>query len=509
MANKINSNIYGDITPLQYLFTRSNMDLTHDIIDIFGKDPSQKYTPSEIHQRVKKDDSNITENDVVKVLSILTEQGNLERVPSSQKLNQKPKSMKDLKEMEPYSLTKIGRFTHEALIKLKNMETEIKTQFNNDYFETIKNALTIIFSNLKHVTQNNDLSKESANAILKAIDDAQQAYEDIDASVTNLKTTHSEIHNLITNNDSDVLSERLKDFTQRIAHYINEVFSELYDKSNIETINTLTYKLSNYQDVTFEKMFDIAVKKSSYVLSIERHKEDLYEGNVDVYITRLKEKILNRVHIVDTVEDEMVTLYMNVRETLKIIQEMMANKNQQQSFINQVKALKNIDSIEEAHQLFEDEFNTIEVPHFNVKKARIDQDYDVIFLNINERKQAQKPKPKRQIIMETDEDLKLKEARQKKYQEDIEAFNNKIRSLFDINGELKSTYIQDEAVYSKLEKEIARTTNELQETTLGQSFSDFVITIQKLKDTNETTTIESPTRKLTTSKTIIKRQDVN
>lgn len=509
MADKINSNIYGDITPLQYLFKKSNMDVTHDIINIFGKDPSQKYTPSDIYQCIQNKYSNITENDIVNILSYLTKQGNLKRVPSSQKSNQKPKSMKALREMEPYSLTKIGRLAHEALIKLKNMETEIKTQFNNDYFKKIKDALDLIFSNLKHVAQNNNMSKESANAVLDAMDDAQQAYEDIDASVTNLKTTHSEIHNLIANNDSDVLIHQLEEFTQRIAHYINEVFSELYDKTNIESIKDLTHELSNYQDITFKNMFTIAVKKTSNVLPIEEHKEDLYEGNVDVYMTRLKEKILGQIHIVESVEDEMEALYINVGETLKIIREMMMNKHQQQSFINQVKALKNIHSIEEAHQLFEDEFNTIEVPHFNVKKARIDDDYDLIFLDINERKKAQKPKPQKQFIMESDEDLKLKKERQKKYQENIEAFNNKVSTLFDANGELKSTYIQDEAIYSKLEKEIARATNELQETTLGQSSSNFIITIQKIKNTNKTTIIESPTRKLTTSKTIIKRKDVN
>ena len=95
----------------------------------------------------------------------------------------------------------------------------------------------------------------------------------------------------------------------------------------------------------------------------------------------------------------MVELYINVGETLKIIREMMMNKHQQQSFINQVKALKNIHSIEEAHQLFEDEFNTIEVPHFKVKKARIDDDYDLIYLHINERKIDQKQYHQKHFIM--------------------------------------------------------------------------------------------------------------
>lgn len=135
----------------------------------------------------------------------------------------------------------------------------------------------------------------------------------------------------------------------------------------------------------------------------------------------------------------------------------------------------------------------------------------MIFLNTKERDQKPRQrKQKKQIIVQSDEDIKLKEERKKEHQRQIELFNDRIRMLFKEDGTLVSTMIQDEDVFSKLTEDIVQTTSDVvHETTLGQSFSDFIITIEREPKTTHKTMIESPTRKFITSKVIIKRQDVN
>lgn len=512
MAQKINSDVYGDITHLQYLLIgkESNITLNHRIISIFGEDPSKNYLPSEIYDMLKSDFPDITRDKVTQLLDKLVEQNNLQRILNTQKSTKAPELLKDLKNRNPYMLTKTGRLTHETLLRLRDMEFEIKTQFDNIFFKNIKEALETILSNLKYVTKHKTIDSKTADIVLKAIDTAQQSYDDITQSVNNLKVNHAEIQSLVADFENDTLLENLKDFTYRMSQYIEDIYNETFVKDNIKQIQTLTKSLKSYNDVTFYDFYDEVMHKTSINLEviIVEGKNDLYSGNIDRAIKRTK-AILNKHHIIDNIDNELSILFFNVNTTLKMIRDNMKNKHQQSLFIRQAKELNDIDTIEEAHQLFENQFNTIEINHFNSKHAKVNTKYDLIFLDTSEKKRVQRTKPKKQYITQSKEDIERLEQRRKERQQQIELFNNKVRMLFDDNGLLKSTYINDEDIFSKLQKEIVQAIiSNRCESTLGQSTSDFTIIIERVKDNNQETTIESPTRKITTSKVVIKRKDV-
>lgn len=512
MAQKINSDVYGDITHLQYLLIgkEPNITLNHRIISIFGEDPSKNYLPSEIYDMLKPDFPDITKDKVTQLLDKLVEQNNLQRILNTQKSTKAPELLKDLKNRNPYMLTKTGRLTHETLLRLRDMEFEIKTQFDNVFFKNIKEALETILSNLKYVTEHKTIDSKTADMVLKAIDTAQQSYDDITQSVNNLKVNHAEIQSLVADFENDTLLENLKDFTYRMSQYIEDIYNETFVKDNIKQIQNLTESLKSYNDVTFYDFYDEVMHKTSINLEviIVEGKNDLYSGNIDRAIKRTK-AILNKHHIIDNIDNELSILFFNVNTTLKMIRDNMKNKHQQSLFIRQAKELNDIDTIEEAHQLFENQFNTIEINHFNSKHAEVNTKYDLIFLDTSEKKRVQRTKPKKQYITQSKEDIERLEQRRKERQQQIELFNNKIRMLFDDNGLLKSTYINDENIFSKLQKEIVQAIiSNRCESTLGQSTSDFTIIIERVKDNNQETTIESPTRKITTSKVVIKRKDV-
>lgn len=512
MAQKINSDVYGDITHLQYLLIgkESNITLNHRIISIFGEDPSKNYLPSEIYDMLKSDFPDITRDKVTQLLDKLVEQNNLQRILNTQKSTKAPELLKDLKNRNPYMLTKTGRLTHETLLRLRDMEFEIKTQFDNVFFKNIKEALETILSNLKYVTEHKTIDSKTADIVLKAIDTAQQSYDDITQSVNNLKVNHAEIQSLVADFENDTLLENLKDFTYRMSQYIEDIYNETFVKDNIKQIQNLTESLKSYNDVTFYDFYDEVMHKTSINLEviIVEGKNDLYSGNIDRAIKRTK-AILNKHHIIDNIDNELSILFFNVNATLKMIRDNMKNKHQQSLFIRQAKELNDIDTIEEAHQLFENQFNTIEINHFNSKHAEVNTKYDLIFLDTSEKKRVQRTKPKKQYITQSKEDIERLEQRRKERQQQIELFNNKVRMLFDDNGLLKSTYINDEDIFSKLQKEIVQAIiSNRCESTLGQSTSDFTIIIERIKDNNQETTIESPTRKITTSKVVIKRKDV-
>lgn len=512
MAQKINSDVYGDITHLQYLLIgkESNITLNHRIISIFGEDPSKNYLPSEIYDILKPDFPDITRDKVTQLLDKLVEQNNLQRILNTQKSTKAPELLKDLKNRNPYMLTKTGRLTHETLLKLKDMEFEIKTQFDNVFFKNIKEALETILSNLKYVIEHKTIDSKTADMVLKAIDTAQQSYDDITQSVNNLKVNHAEIQSLIADFENDTLLDNLKDFTYRMSRYINDIYNETFVKDNIEQIQILTESLKSYNDVTFYDFYDEVMHKTSINLEviIVEGKNDLYSGNIDRAIKRTK-LILNKRHIIDNIDFDLSTLLYNVIETLKMIRDNMKNKHQQSLFIRQAKELNDINTIEEAHQLFENQFNTIEINHFNSKHAEVNTKYDLIFLNTSEKKRVQRVKPKKQYITQSKEDVERLEQRRQERQQQIELFNKKVRMLFDDKGLLKSTYIDDEDIFSRLQKDIIQAIiSNRYESTLGQSTSDFIIIIEHIKDNDQETIIESPTRKITTSKVIIKRKDV-
>lgn len=512
MAEKINSDVYGDITHLQYLLIgkESNITLNHRIISIFGEDPSKNYLPSEIYEILKPDFPDITKDKVTQLLDKLVEQNNLQRILNTQKSTKAPELLKDLKNRNPYMLTKTGRLTHETLLRLRDMEFEIKTQFDNIFFKNIKDALETILSNLKYVTEHKTIDSKTADTVLKAIDTAQQSYDDITQSVNNLKVNHAEIQSLVADFENDTLLENLKDFTYRMSRYIEDIYKETFVKDNIVQIQKLTESLKSYNDVTFYDFYDEVMHKTSINLEviIVEGKNDLYSGNIDRAIKRTK-ALLNKRHIIDNIDNELSILFFNVNTTLKMIRDNMKNKHQQSLFIRQAKELDDIDTIEEAHQLFENQFNTIEINHFNSKHAEVNTKYDLIFLDTSEKKRVQRTKPKKQYITQSKEDIERLEQRRKERQQQIELFNNKVRMLFDDNGLLKSTYINDEDIFSKLQKEIVQAIiSNRCESTLGQSTSDFTIIIERVKDNDQETTIESPTRKITTSKVVIKRKDV-
>lgn len=237
-------------------------------------------------------------------------------------------------------------------------------------------------------------------------------------------------------------------------------------------------------------------------------KNDLYSGNIDRAVKRTK-LILNKRHIIDNIDTDLSTLLFNVMETLKMIRDNIKNKHQQSLFIRQAKELNDIDTIEEAHQLFENQFNTVEINHFNSKHAEVNTKYDLIFLDTSEKKRVRQIKPKKQYITQSKEDIERLEQHRKEREQQIELFNNKVRMLFDNNGLLKSTYINDEDIFSKLQKDIVQAIiSNRCESTLGLSTSDFKIIIERIDDNNQETTIKSPTRKITTSEVVIKRKDV-
>mgnify|MGYP002712095855 FL=1 len=512
MSKKVQSDIYGDITHLQYLLIgkESNITLNHHIISIFGEDPSKNYLPSEMYNILKPDFPEITEDKVTQLLDNLVKQNNLQRILSTQKSTKKPDKLKELKNKNPYMLTKTGRLTHKTLLRLKDMEFEIKTQFDNVFFKNIKEALEIILSNLKHVTKHKSIDSKSADSVLKAIDTAQQSYDDIAQSVNNLKVNHAEIQSLIADFENDTLLKNLKDFIKRMSYYIKDVYNETFEKDNIIQIQNLTESLKSYNDITFYDFYDEVMHKTSINLEviIIEGKNDLYSGNIERAIKRTK-LILNKHHIIDNIDTDLSTLLYNVMETLKMIRDNMKNKHQQSLFIRQAKELNNIDTIEEAHQLFENQFNTIEINHFNSKHAEVNTKYDLIFLDTSEKKQIQRVKPKKQYITQSKEDIKRLEQHRKERQQQIELFNNKVKMLFDDNGLLKSTYINDEDIFSRLQKDIVQAIiSNRCESTLGQSTSNFTITIERIDNDNQETIIESPTRKITTSKVVIRRKDV-
>lgn len=512
MAGKINSDVYGDITHLQYLLigNESNITLNHRIISIFGEDPSKNYLPSEMYNILKPDFPEITEDKVIQLLDNLVKQNNLQRILNTQKSTKRPNTLTELKNKNPYMLTKTGRLTHETLLRLKDMEFEIKTQFDNVFFKNIKDALETILSNLKYVTEHKTIDSKTADTVLKAIDTAQQSYDDITQSVNNLKVNHAEIQSLVADFENDTLLENLKDFTYRMSRYINDIYNEKFEKDNIREIQNLTESLKSYNDVTFYDFYDEVMHKTSINLEviIVEGENDLYSGNIDRAIKRTK-LILNKRHIIDNIDSDLSTLLYNVIETLKMIRDNMKNKHQQSLFIRQAKELNDTNSIEEAHQLFENQFNTIEINHFNSKHAEVNTKYDLIFLNTSEKKRVQRVKPKKQYITQSKEDIERLEQHRKERQQQIELFNNKVRMLFDDNGLLKSTYIDDEDIFSKLQKDIVQAIiSNRYESTLGQSTSDFIIIIERVDNDNQETTITSPTRKITTPKVIIKRKDV-
>ena len=227
MAQKINSDVYGDITHLQYLLIgkEPNITLNHRIISIFGEDPSKNYLPSEIYDMLKPDFPDITKDKVTQLLDKLVEQNNLQRILNTQKSTKAPELLKDLKNRNPYMLTKTGRLTHETLLRLRDMEFEIKTQFDNVFFKNIKEALETILSNLKYVTEHKTIDSKTADMVLKAIDTAQQSYDDITQSVNNLKVNHAEIQSLVADFENDTLLENLKDFTYRMSQYIEDIYN--------------------------------------------------------------------------------------------------------------------------------------------------------------------------------------------------------------------------------------------------------------------------------------------
>lgn len=391
MSKKVQSNIYGDITPLQYLFSGSDIELNHHIMNIFGEDPSKSYTPTDIFELITNDYPDISEDKVTSILTKLTNQGNLERVLPIKRMSQKPRTIKDLQQQRPYTITDIGRHTHEMLINLKNIETAVRTRFDNEYFINIHKQLNTITNILKKSINHEPLSEDDANEVVNALDVVKTDYHNIKMSIRNLNEDHSKLHNLIANNDDTQLLETLRDFIQRIRNYVNQVYEEIYKRDNL---------------------------------------------------------------------------------------------------IN-IQKLEQIDSIEDAHKQFEEEFNTIELNHFNVKNAKLDTTYDLIFLNTKERDQKpRQTKQKKQIIVQSDEDIKLKEERKEEHQRQIELFNDRIRMLFKEDGTLVSTMIQDEDVFSKLTEDIVQTTSDIvHETTLGQSFSDFIITIEREPKTTHKTMI--------------------
>lgn len=512
MSKKVQSNIYGDITHLQYLLIgkESNITLNHRIISIFGEDPSKNYLPSEMYNILKPDFPEITEDKVTQLLDNLVEQNNLQRILNTQKSTKAPELLKDLKNRNPYMLTKIGRLTHATLLRLRDMEFEIKTQFDNVFFKNIKEFLETILSNLKYVTGHKTIDSKTADMVLKAIDTAQQSYDDITQSVNNLKVNHAEIQSLVADFENDTLLENLKDFTYRMSRYIEDIYKETFVKDNIVQIQKLTESLKSYNDVTFYDFYDEVMHKTSINLEviIVEGKNDLYSGNIDRAIKRTK-ALLNKRHIIDNIDNELSILFFNVNTTLKMIRDNMKNKHQQSLFIRQAKELNDIDSIEEAHQLFENQFNTIEVNHFNSKHAEVNTKYDLIFLDTSEKKRAQQVKPKKQYITQSKEDVERLEQRRKERQQQIELFNNKIRMLFNENGLLKSTYIDDEDIFSRFQKDIVQAMiSDRHESTLGQSTSDFTIIIKRIKNNDQETIIESPTRRIITSKVVIKRKDV-
>lgn len=512
MAEIINSDIYGDITHLQYLLIgkESNITLNHRIISIFGEDPSKNYLPSEIYDMLKPDFPDITRDKVTQLLDKLVEQNNLQRILNTQKSTKAPELLKDLKNRNPYMLTKTGRLTHETLLRLRDMEFEIKTQFDNVFFKNIKEALETILSNLKYVTEHKTIDSKTADIVLKAIDTAQQSYDDITQSVNNLKVNHAEIQSLVADFENDTLLENLKDFTYRMSQYIEDIYNETFVKDNIKQIQNLTESLKSYNDVTFYDFYDEVMHKTSINLEviIVEGKNDLYSGNIDRAVKRTK-LILNKRHIIDNIDTDLSTLIFNVTETLKMIRDNMKNKHQQSLFIRQAKELNDIDTIEEAHQLFENQFNTVEINHFNSKHTEVNTKYDLIFLDTSEKKRIQQIKPKKQYITQSKEDIERLEQHRKEREQQIELFNNKIRMLFDNNGLLKSTYINDEDIFSKLQKDIVQAIiSDRYESTLGQSTSDFKIIIERIDGNDQETIIKSPTRKITTSEVVIKRKDV-
>lgn len=511
MSKKVQSNIYGDITPLQYLFSGSDIELNHHIMNIFGEDPSKSYTPTDIFELITNDYPDISEDKVTSILTKLTNQGNLERVLPIKRMSQKPRTIKDLQQQRPYTITDIGRHTHEMLINLKNIETAVRTRFDNEYFINIHKQLNTITNILKKSINHEPLSEDDANEVVNALDVVKTDYHNIKMSIRNLNEDHSKLHNLIANNDDTQLLETLRDFIQRIRNYVNQVYEEIYKRDNLINIQKLTEELKTYDDVAYYTFYDNIVHKTTLTLKVIKSDDnDLYKSNIEHYVKRTKE-IIKEVSIIDDINDEMNALFGNVKNTLEIIRTNMQNQHQQQLFIDQVQKLEQIDSIEDAHKQFEEEFNTIELNHFNVKNAKLDTTYDLIFLNTKERDQKpRQTKQKKQIIVQSDEDIKLKEERKEEHQRQIELFNDRIRMLFKEDGTLVSTMIQDEDVFSKLTEDIVQTTSDIvHETTLGQSFSDFIITIEREPKTTHKTMIESPTRKFITSKVIIKRQDVN